>query len=59
MANVTKEWAIQYAQTLFAEYSALTSVQAIIDQAVIDNKFKNNSEMMAVWGKLHRLVGAK
>jgi hypothetical protein len=44
---------------LVIKYSHLDNVQDVIDQAKADNSFANNDEMLAVWGRVCRLLPQK
>lgn len=49
---VTKEWAIAYANKLRKDYPQLSNANAIIEKALNDGILENETEMLAVWGRL-------
>jgi hypothetical protein len=58
---MTKEEAITTAQAIFNRYPEATTANEAVDLSRADGYFKDETEMLAVWGRLMRLyrkVGA-
>jgi hypothetical protein len=56
---VTTEMAKAKALELVCLYSDATNVQDLIDFAKADNHFNNEDELLAVWGRVCRLLPQK
>jgi hypothetical protein len=56
---ITAEQAKQKASELVALYPLKNNVQDLIDQAKLDGHFANETELLAVWGRVLRLLPQK
>ena len=56
---MTKEFAIAYASKLVSDYPQAKTVEDLIDIAQADGRFENKTEMLAVWGRVMRLLPSK
>jgi len=56
---MTKDQAIAKAAELVAKYSSAKNVQDLIEIAGNNNEFKNETEMLIVWGRVCRLLPQK
>lgn len=57
--NSGAELAKEKAKTLVAQFPECTNVQDLIDTANANNLFSNNDELLAVWGRVCRLLPQK
>ena len=55
-AMTTKQFAIAYASKLVSDYPEEKTVQSLMNRAQEAGRFKNNTEMLAVWGRVCRLL---
>jgi len=53
---LNKEQATTRAQYLVDRYPEARTVQQVIDYALADDCFKSNDEMLAIWGRVCRLL---
>jgi len=52
----TRDWAIKFATKLIEIYPDAKTVEDVIDLAQEDGRFETNEEMLAVWGRLNRML---
>jgi len=53
---LNKEQATTRAQYLVDRYPQARTVQQVIDCAITEDYFQSNDEMMAIWGRVCRLL---
>jgi len=53
---LNKEQATTRAQYLVDRYPQARTVQQVIDCAITEDYFKSSDEMMAIWGRVCRLL---
>jgi len=56
---ITIEQAKAKAIELIAKYPSATNVQDLMDMAIADNQFETETEAIAVWGRVCRLLPQK
>jgi hypothetical protein len=52
----SKEFAIAYAKKLTQDYPNAKTVKELMDTAQANGRFENKTEMLAVWGRVCRLL---
>ena len=57
--NKGAEFAKAYALKLVSDYPQAKTVQDLIDIAHAEGRFKNETEMLSVWGRVCRLLPQK
>lgn len=53
---MSKEFAIAFASKLVSDYPNAKTVQQLMSQAMADERFEDNTEMLSVWGRVCRLL---
>lgn len=55
----TKEFAIEFATKLISDYPQALTVEDLMDVAIKDGRFEDNHEMLAVWGRVLRILPSR